>query len=290
VNFKSKHHIAIALLTALGTASCRDAEVVSGTSPQSLIRVTADPIGGACTFGGTKVSAGIDDDKDGVLEDAEVDTESLVCAGAPGSPGAAGSQGPPGQAGAPGSDGPQGSPGLNGSPGLQGLPGLPCWDRDADGTGDPDEDTNADGAFDAADCLAPRISAAVSRGALSVTTFAATNLSTTLSFTDVGFNNGAFSQDQPDLMTAPRDGIYLVVARSEWTVNGLGGRGLSVTRNGTNIAVDSRNADATGHNTHNLVSAIVSAAAGDEFQVLVAQDSGSSIQLISANFEMALLQ
>ncbi|MBU0640199.1 MAG: tail fiber domain-containing protein [Planctomycetes bacterium] len=60
-----------------------------------------------------------------------------------------------------GSSGPQGMngpAGLQGPPGLQGLPGargLACWDSNANGIGDPAEDINGDGAFDALDCTGP---------------------------------------------------------------------------------------------------------------------------------------
>src|SRR3970040_427536 len=46
--------------------------------------------------------------------------------------------------------GPEGNPGDLGEPGD---PGLACWDLDGDGIGDPGEDLNDDGLWDAEDCL-----------------------------------------------------------------------------------------------------------------------------------------
>lgn len=45
----------------------------------SLLRVTAEPRGENCEFGGTKIEAGMDDDGDGALGDTEVDTTDYVC-------------------------------------------------------------------------------------------------------------------------------------------------------------------------------------------------------------------
>ena len=39
---------------------------------------------GACTDGGVRIDVGIDDDKDGVLDSAEIDQTELVCNGATG--------------------------------------------------------------------------------------------------------------------------------------------------------------------------------------------------------------
>lgn len=63
--------------------------------------------------------------------------------------------GPPGPEGEPGPEGPSGAAGPSGGPGGQGPPGpqgIACWDVDGDGTGDPDEDVNGDGDFNALDC------------------------------------------------------------------------------------------------------------------------------------------
>ncbi|MGB2985411.1 MAG: hypothetical protein WBE26_05960 [Phycisphaerae bacterium] len=75
--------------------------------------------------------------------------------GAPGSAGADGQNGADGQDGAPGATGAagrDGSNGSNGSPGANGLDGLSCWDLNGNGFGDPEEDTNGDGLWNAWDC------------------------------------------------------------------------------------------------------------------------------------------
>jgi hypothetical protein len=64
------------------------------TSLASRISVTPEPAGTRCATGGVRVDAGIDDDDDGALQPAEIDTTAYVCNGADGS-GAAGSGAPP---------------------------------------------------------------------------------------------------------------------------------------------------------------------------------------------------
>ena len=54
--------------------------------------------------------------------------------------------------GCEGDDGVDGSTGAAGPPGADGSDGIACWDLNANGVGDPEEDTNGDGVFDAADC------------------------------------------------------------------------------------------------------------------------------------------
>jgi len=50
---------------------------------------------------------------------------------------------------APGAQGERGAPGLQGEPGPM---GISCWDLNANGVGDPDEDANGDGDFNSLDC------------------------------------------------------------------------------------------------------------------------------------------
>ena len=60
-------------------------------------------------------------------------------------------------AGCEGDDGLEGVDGISGVDGADGAPGadgLACWDLNGNGEGDPDEDLNGDGAFDALDCNA----------------------------------------------------------------------------------------------------------------------------------------
>jgi hypothetical protein len=65
--------------------------------------------------------------------------DALDCQGAPGVSGADGA----------GGDGTSGAPGPEGSGGAD---GWNCWDLNGNGEGDPDEDRNGDGEFDALDC------------------------------------------------------------------------------------------------------------------------------------------
>jgi hypothetical protein len=51
-----------------------------GTAPPVLTRTTAEPAGGNCATGGTRVDAGRDVNRDGVLDDAEVERTSYACA------------------------------------------------------------------------------------------------------------------------------------------------------------------------------------------------------------------
>jgi octaheme c-type cytochrome (tetrathionate reductase family) len=60
----------------------------------------------------------------------------------------AGCEGDDGAAGADGADG------VDGAPGADGADGLACWDLNGNGVGDPEEDLNGDGVFDALDCNA----------------------------------------------------------------------------------------------------------------------------------------
>ncbi len=57
-----------------------------------------------------------------------------------------------GLAGCDGDDGAAGATGAAGSDGSDGSDGLACWDLNGNGTGDPDEDINSDGLFNAEDC------------------------------------------------------------------------------------------------------------------------------------------
>ncbi|NND46515.1 MAG: hypothetical protein HKN55_02510, partial [Woeseiaceae bacterium] len=58
-----------------------------------------------------------------------------------------------------GDDGAAGAAGAAGTPGADGSDGVACWDLNGNGTGDPDEDTNGDGVFDAKDCAGTSASA-----------------------------------------------------------------------------------------------------------------------------------
>ncbi len=59
----------------------------------ALVSISIEPAGVNCTDGGQKVESGIDDDGNGVLDVAEVDSTNYVCNGADGSAGADGADG-----------------------------------------------------------------------------------------------------------------------------------------------------------------------------------------------------
>ncbi len=51
----------------------------TGAPPATRVRETPVPSGAECPAGGTRVEVGIDDDRDGVLDDAEVESATVVC-------------------------------------------------------------------------------------------------------------------------------------------------------------------------------------------------------------------
>jgi octaheme c-type cytochrome (tetrathionate reductase family) len=53
-----------------------------------------------------------------------------------------------------GCEGDDGAPGADGADGVAGTDGQSCWDLNANGIGDPDEDVNGDGVVDVYDCNA----------------------------------------------------------------------------------------------------------------------------------------
>jgi OmcA/MtrC family decaheme c-type cytochrome len=62
-------------------------------------------------------------------------------------------------AGCDGDNGAAGAAGAAGTAGLPGDDGVACWDLNGNGVGDPGEDINGDGLFDAADCAGTTASA-----------------------------------------------------------------------------------------------------------------------------------
>jgi hypothetical protein len=72
--------------------------------------------------------------------------------GPQGQSGPQGPAGPQGEQGATGPQGPAGEDGQDGVDGQAGLAGISCWDLNMNGIGDPDEDINLDGSYNAFDC------------------------------------------------------------------------------------------------------------------------------------------
>jgi hypothetical protein len=54
------------------------------TPASELVRTDPEPPGPNCSNGGTAIHEGVDDDGDGVLDDAEIEGTNYVCNGAPG--------------------------------------------------------------------------------------------------------------------------------------------------------------------------------------------------------------
>lgn len=91
--------ILFALAGALMMSACGAAdEGPAGAS--SLVQTVAEPAGSNCAEGGISIRTGVDDNDDGVLDDAEVDQTSYVCNGAQGGEGEQGEQGEDGEEGA----------------------------------------------------------------------------------------------------------------------------------------------------------------------------------------------
>ena len=55
--------------------------------PPTLVAIDDEPPGSNCAEGGTRVASGRDDDRDGMLDPAEVDETSYACDGSPGADG-----------------------------------------------------------------------------------------------------------------------------------------------------------------------------------------------------------
>lgn len=100
---------------------CNGIDGTNGTGgsngSNALVKVTDEPAGPNCAFGGEKVESGVDTNNNTVLDGLEITSTSYVCDGAPGAEGAPGT---PGDPGAPGTPGPQGLKGDTGDTGPQG--------------------------------------------------------------------------------------------------------------------------------------------------------------------------
>lgn len=126
-----------------------------------LVGLTAATTAGLLLFGpGCTPTGGAGDEEDITALVNQLVEEQL--AGLAGPPGPQGEQGPPGERGPrgdTGSRGPRGSEGTSGPTGKDGRAGINCWDKNGNGTNDPEEDVNGDGKYDAADCAGPTYSA-----------------------------------------------------------------------------------------------------------------------------------
>ncbi|HXS18544.1 MAG TPA: hypothetical protein VN764_15205, partial [Polyangiaceae bacterium] len=93
--------------------------------PQALVAVETVESGGSCSLGGTRVTAGADDDGDGQLDPSEIDSTSYLCSAEQGAHGEEGERGEQGKAGEHGERGESGKAGTNGESGADGKPGTP---------------------------------------------------------------------------------------------------------------------------------------------------------------------
>jgi hypothetical protein len=78
------------IVLALASA-CSTVEPTDGLN--AVVRVNVEPPGANCTAGGTAIRAGVDRDRDGVLDEAETQSVEYVCAGVEGTPGSPGASG-----------------------------------------------------------------------------------------------------------------------------------------------------------------------------------------------------
>lgn len=97
------------------------------TGPSALVRTRVEPAGANCDTGGVVFEAGVDTDRDGELEDPEVNVAltRYICNGMTGPQGPVGQPGPPGPPGPQGQQGSAGPPGPQGEQGPQGPAGQP---------------------------------------------------------------------------------------------------------------------------------------------------------------------
>lgn len=77
-----------------GATGAKGASGIPGTNGNnglnSLIAIVTEPAGTFCTYGGKKVSSGLDKNANGILDALEISASNYVCNGAPGAPGTPG--------------------------------------------------------------------------------------------------------------------------------------------------------------------------------------------------------
>ena len=93
---------------------CNGANGTNGSI--TLVSLVSEPAGTNCTYGGKKVSAGLDSDSNGILDNAEIASSDYICNGADGTDGAGGPSG------------------IDGSDGTNGLNSLSVIETEASGT------------------------------------------------------------------------------------------------------------------------------------------------------------
>lgn len=113
------------------------------TGLTALTSFSEEEAGENCADGGMKVETGLDENRDGVLDEDEIQDTKYICNGEAGTNGA----------GTDGSDGTDGEDGADGADGVNGNDGASCWDLNENGECDlTEEDINGDDACTVADC------------------------------------------------------------------------------------------------------------------------------------------
>lgn len=120
------------------------------------------------------------------------------------------------------------------------------------------------------------------RVSLGSTTSIANNTATALSFTTEVFDTDGYHDNStnPDRLTAPSDGYYLVGASVLWDFAQAGYRDVSLTMNGTTFTDQGISIPATPSTAASQsLSGLVFAAAGNYFQAFVLQTTGGPINV-----------
>ena len=101
---------------------------VSGASGASsyntLLSMSAEPMGKNCSSGGSLINAGLDTNRNSVLDPSEITSFNYICNGSIGYNGVNGASGSNGNTGSSGSNGATGTNGINGTNGTNGSTGI----------------------------------------------------------------------------------------------------------------------------------------------------------------------
>lgn len=117
-------------------------------SPGSVTRVTEVGPGEDCEAGGVRIEVGTDADRDGALDDDEVESAQYVCSGVDGADGAPGADGEDGTNGTNGVDGQDGEDGLGYLTMVTDVPANGICGAESGVRIDAGPDTNRNGTLD----------------------------------------------------------------------------------------------------------------------------------------------
>jgi len=182
-----------------------------------------------------------------------------------------GEQGPAGPQGDVGQDGADGADGQDGAAGANGTDGLACWDANGDGVQDSDEDVNADGVWNTADCVPDVLPVGI------IAPFGADAV-----FVPVGW----LPCDGSAVAIASYPDLYAVIGTS-WGGDGIGtfnlpdlrGRFLRGVDDGAGVDPDAatRTEAAAGGNTSDAVGTLQGDEVMSHAHTIVGIDAGSSL-------------